>query len=877
MPPKRFHFSLNPLWPHYLSWACVGIAFILGLLRYGFLDRTDPLHCNALLTEGRWLDAKFKNWQPDGCMMYQYKPQDVATCMKSRRVVFVGDSVTRQLYFQFAHLVDKNLPSGPPDDEHKHMDYTYTSASDIQLIFHWDPFMNSSHTQSLLHPSPRAPPSELPALLVMGSGLWYLRYADSGGLPAWEAKVESTLAALSHAPHPLADNVVILPIEDVVPAKLSRDRAASMHASDIDAMNSDLLHRIQPPALRDPFAFLPGPPPSASRPQAGLPVSLPLVFNKMLHPSQTEDGLHFSDLVVSMQAQVLLNMRCNDVLPKSFPMDKTCCRAYPWPAPLHFLLLAAIVLWGPVNWLLARRFSPRSSGMPLIRDEEVTGLVISFSAAIIYLADRTGFWLKEQKQFDPWTFAFLMLLSLAVGLLTVTRADKDLGFLNREQTDEWKGWMQIAILVYHYTGASKISGIYNPIRVLVASYLFMTGYGHTTFYVKKADFGLQRVAQVMIRLNLLTLALAYTMNADYLFYYFAPLVSFWYLIIYGTMAIGSQYNEQTPFLVAKIFFSMAVVTFVMSQPWMMETLFEFLERFCNIRWSAREWRFRVNLDLWIVYFGMFTALAVIKIREHRLTDHPRWHVVVNSAAAISAVVLLWFFAFELSQPDKFAYNAWHPYVSFLPIGAYVVLRNANAVLRSGSSRIFAFLGTCSLETFIIQYHFWLAGDTKGILIVIPGRHSRPLNLLLTTIVFVYVSHLVAKATGEVTNWICGSSKSQSLPTTSQQANASSSRRQEPPPPPPQSEEVQEVIFMVPQEEDGELRKDREGNPLPREPDTPARPQRRWIDRLAEGSSPPPSAGFRVWYGDSEWQPGLKTKLLIGMGVMWMLNIMWPRP
>nr|VWO94211.1 Probable O-acetyltransferase CAS1 (EC (Capsule synthesis protein 1) [Ganoderma boninense] len=872
MPPKRFQFSFNPLWPHYLSWASIAIAIVLGLLRYGVVDRPDPLHCNALLSEGRWLEAKFRNWQPSGCMMYQYQAKDVSTCMKSRRVVFIGDSVTRQLYFQFAHIVDKSLPSGPPDDEHKHMDYTFTSNTDVQLFFHWDPFLNSSDTHALLHPLGRTSPSETPVLLVVGSGLWYLRYVQSGGLPAWEATMESILGAISQAHSPLADRVVVLPIEDVISSKLSADRAASMHASDIDAMNSDLLHRIQPAALRDPFSFLPIPIP---RP-IGMPVSLPLVFNQMLHPSQTQDGLHFSDPVVGMQAQVLLNLQCNDILPKKFPFDKTCCRSYPWPAPLHLLLLAGIVLWGPVNWLLARRFSPRSSGLPLIKDDEIPALVFSFATAIIFLADRTGYWLKEQKQFDHWMFAFLTLLSLALGLLTVTRGDKDLGFLNREQTDEWKGWMQIAILIYHYTGASKISGIYNPIRVLVAAYLFMTGYGHTTFYIKKADFGLLRVAQVLVRLNLLTLLLAYTMNTDYLYYYFAPLVSLWYLIIYGTMAIGAQFNDRTPFLVVKLLLSMAVVTMFMSQQWLLEAFFQFLERFCAIHWDAREWAFRVNLDLWIVYFGMFTALAVIKIRDYRLTDNPLWSLSVKIASGVSAVILLWFFAFELSQPNKFVYNGWHPYVSFLPVGAFVVLRNANVVLRSGSSRLFAFIGTCSLETFIIQYHLWLAGDTKGILVVLPGRHSRPLNFVLTAIVFIYVSHLMAKATGDVTNWICGSPKKNvSLPTTSQQGNGRSQRPEVPPA--SQSQQSQEVIFMVRQDQEEE-RKDLHGNTLPPETDTPSRPPPRWIDRLAEGSTTTsPSSGFRVWYGESEWNPGLKTKLLIGMGILWLLNIMWPSP
>lgn len=236
----------------------------------------------------------------------------------------------------------------------------------------------------------------------------------------------------------------------------------------------------------------------------------------------------------------------------------------------------------------------------------------------------------------------------------------------------------------------------------------MTGYGHTTFYLKKADFSLQRVAQVLIRLNLLTVALAYAMNTDYLFYYFSPLVSFWYLVVYATMVVYSSYNSNTYVLLFKIILSAALVISFHSTPFFVDTIFDFLKTFANIHWDATEWRFRVNLDILIVYFGMVASVLTGKFYQMRVVDHPRFSWVQSGALTFSGVALIWYFLFETTRKDKYAYNALHPFISVLPVMGFVLLRNATPVLRGASSRLFAFIGQCSLETFILQFHFWLA-------------------------------------------------------------------------------------------------------------------------------------------------------------------------
>lgn len=74
--------------------------------------------------------------------------------------------------------------------------------------------------------------------------------------------------------------------------------------------------------------------------------------------------------------------------------------------------------------------------------------IFGFAIVFIFFGDRTHLFLKSQKQYDAVQFAVLSLSALGVGLATMKKPEKgDLGFLNREQTDEWKGWMQVAMCV----------------------------------------------------------------------------------------------------------------------------------------------------------------------------------------------------------------------------------------------------------------------------------------------------------------------------------------------------------------------------------------------------------------------------------------------
>ncbi|KAJ2160599.1 hypothetical protein GGF46_002142 [Coemansia sp. RSA 552] len=710
------------------SAAALALGLSLAAALVQLLASDDPTHCVAAQRRGWWADRHELVWQPDGCTLKQYTSRDVAQCVPELdHALFIGDSSVRNKFHAYARLVDPSHSLDQTDmPVHANLSAQWPDSNRTAAEFVWDPFLNSTTAYSVL----RAQYNETltrPWLLVLGTGSWYLRYAEEvGGVPGWRRKADvlaQRLASYTVYPgapdSPHADHVFVSPVNDVVPELLSAERRDTIDPEGIRWMNMYLE-------------------------AAGAPVFPAWGLMTQGQAAQSTDGLHYSDALEDRMANLLLNRVCNRrLLPRAPPFRATCCLEYPapsrivlWTAVGSLVLIPLLLYAHGSGWLLARVLTPAPD---TLRQMLVFGAIL----LLAFVCDRTPLFAKLQKTYVGWVFGALMATFLVAGGGS-WREDgaKATGFLNRAQTDEWKGWMQLIILAYHLLNASTVAGIYNPVRVLVGMYLFMTGYGHCCFFVAKGDFGLRRLTAVLLRTNVLAVSLAFVMGSSYMDYYFAPLSSVWVLVVWATLYPLSRLNR-TRLVWAKLAVSAVLVVAINR---MHLWPFGVLEQL-GVGWSQREWEFRFGLDIANVYAGMALAL-VSMLHGEALVSHPRWPQLRRWGLLASAGAVLWYFAFELTRADKYVYNQWHPLVSPLPIVGFVMLRNATAYLRSHSSAAFRWAGVISLELFIAQFHLFLAADTKGVLVLVHPRLWFT-NFAAISLVFAGLCRLLATASGAI--------------------------------------------------------------------------------------------------------------------------------
>jgi len=727
----------------------------------------DVTPCKGLLKDGMY---KGTQWQPWGCMMHKYTKTDSERCFrysrfwgKSNHFVYVGDSRVYQVFSStrdWLHAESKRPHqkkiSNINDMSSSHIVWE-NSAQSLKLEFIPALEVDGSMIKALEKWSKGAGPT----VLVIGAGTETIRRSN-GSLEALDEH-RRNLTRLK----PELENIMEFGGTKVLWALQPPVNSDRLNGTG-KVVTNDLIWQFNAQAQRV------------------LGKSNILVWSSLYRLAEgtldeMKDGLHLSELALSKGTQMILNLVCNDNMNFN---DGSCCKSSDHRTSLQtitFSILggaAAISLVIFVYELMCNRNGGRYETLPgslnlcPLPSNAFTNFVFPLAKLAVimsyfYICDRTNFFMKENKYFTPINFLLPVLYLTVLGLFFNEKSSYT-SILHKDQIDEWKGWMQMVILVYHMTGASTSVPIYLHVRVLISSYLFLAGYTHfCNFWSKSSGSSISRFLQVLFRMNFLTLTLCLCMNRPYQFYYFVPLVSFWYLVLYCVLvtppvvnhqSVDGNSNSVTQYLYVVLKFAAMVA--VISTLYMSEVFFE--KVFVTRPWKAlfvttdddiHEWWFRWKLDRYSITYGCLFSLAVIvggKLKLYDDSNHsclwPRTIAVpVTGAALIGLASYTIFACFCRNKADG---NEIHPYIAFIPIISLVIVRNLAGFWRSRYSSFFAWFGKISLELFISQYHIWLSADSHGVLVLIPNYPV--MNILLTSFIFVCACHEINSITAQLT-------------------------------------------------------------------------------------------------------------------------------
>lgn len=363
---------------------------------------------------------------------------------------------------------------------------------------------------------------------------------------------------------------------------------------------------------------------------------------------------------------------------------------------------------------------------------------------VAYACDRTTIFAKASKVQDPASFWAVWLVICVLALFTVTRISKP-RILAREQTEEWKGWMQLQFLMYHYFVQVDL---YNAIRVYIAAYVWMTGYGNFLYYKKTGNFGAVRVAQTLFRLNFLVALICPLLRNEYMLYYICPMHTLFTLFVWLAVRFSTTWKCLVPTLLCTyVIYDTPLFKFAF---WPLKPLLAFHDPLHDFP-EMHEWHFRSGLDRYVWIWGMACASALPFVEA--VEDGPR-KLVARLVAVLAAAPVVFFWVRDVYSRDKFSYNTLHPYTSWIPVTVYIILRNLSSRLRSVYLGLFAGLGKITLETYILQFHVWmkttgLNGSPKHRLNIIPfaptGQDAdQPdtlfwTNFIIVTALYLYLS------------------------------------------------------------------------------------------------------------------------------------------
>ncbi|KAL0930817.1 cas1 domain-containing protein [Colletotrichum truncatum] len=803
----------SPFFVRILPRISLVILIFCVVYQYLVFGQYDPYRCKSLLSSGRWRSSHdsslprdvFKKWEPEDCRMREMSREDVSNCFKDRRMVFIGDSTMRQIYFAAMTRLDHHAAERAILDfavsKEKHLNLS-REVEDVKLEFIWDPWLNSTSLFGQLARFRERPGSadyerlvrkegrDSPALIVAGTpGLWAARQGGDRYLELFREGINNLMPYLhrdidhlvllpeseSRSPfEQLSNHVLVAPVPVPAYDKLLGLRSQTITPEKIDAMNWNLEH------LR-------------TAEHSHVLAS----YNAMVDGHDDaflDDGLHAIDIVAERKLDIVLNAHCNaGLVRQGYANQITCCAPYPSLSRIQVLLLGLSILALPVLFL-----DRKQDAFPSIHTSQVMDILLataSLVAVAVYclLTDRTHLFIKHDKYFDALNFIIPLIgLGVLAGLslrarppaLSSSRGLIATSFLSREQTDEWKGWMQAFILLYNYHAASESLAMYKVHKFLVATYIFLSCYGHTTYFLRTEDFSLRRVTYVLVRLNLLSCVLGLATSSEWIIYS-APLMTFWFGVTFATLACFRSLNGNPVAFFLKVVVLATCINFLVQSTHLPEMFLRILKLTSSIHWDVDILRSHFALDRFIPYFGILTAAAVhrvsvLKRRHHGISGWapfkrsndaldrglleiayperdaiPLKPIVIFFAIAYFIVFIILAFAAQVYQNND-SYNTFHPYTSPWFVLSAIITRNSFHGLRQLHISLAAALGQMSLETYVLHHHIWLASDGAGVLgIGRQGYLPRSAEIIIIATVFLWTCAKSHSATRRIACHLTG--------------------------------------------------------------------------------------------------------------------------
>lgn len=310
-------------------------------------------------------------------------------------------------------------------------------------------------------------------------------------------------------------------------------------------------------------------------------------------------------------------------------------------------------------------------------------------------------------------------------------------------------------MLYHYFHAIEI---YNVIRVFIAAYVWMTGFGNFAFFWTRKDYSLLRMLKVLFRLNFLAVMTTIAVDTSYMLYYICAMHTFWYLTVYTMMRPFQHFNENRNVMYLKFILYFIVITLLYEIPGMPELVyspFSFVLMYKSPRHSItslHEWLFRSRLDHYMTLVGMLCAYFRPNVEEmlKKINAHK-----LGKTITVSMSVLLFFLSYywykKVFVLPKYEYNEIHPYTAVIPLLTFIYLRNCTSFLRNRYIYLFAFLGKITLETYIAQYHIYLKTNLTSTIVYMPGYPL--INFIINTAIYLSLSRYLFKATCTLSEFI----------------------------------------------------------------------------------------------------------------------------